>query len=249
MKKYLIFFWNASLMSSHAETHASVTGGVIQKLTDMLRRDISIGVFSPGTKLKISQIQKEYDVSAASAREALSQLSGEGYTLAVEQRGFFVTEMSQATLQDNANVRAELEALGLRWSIARQTAEWRAAVVSAHYLLKDAEKALETSFRDNILAWDELNRKFHLVLVANSGSPVLLELIEARYDLTRRFRLQAYAVDQDEKTALERLRQSAREHDEIAEATLALDADAGAALLKAHICKSRDGSPSVQSTS
>lgn len=48
----------------------------------------------------------------------------------------------------------------------------------------------------------------------------------------------------DEETALERLRQSAREHDEIAEATLALDADAGAALLKAHISKNRDYLPS-----
>lgn len=231
-------------MSPHTENLATGTRGVIQALTDMLRRDISIGVFEPGTKLKISHIQKEYDVSAASAREALSQLSGEGYTLAVEQRGFFVTEMSQATLQDNANVRAELEALGLRWSIARQTSEWRAAVVSAHYLLKDAEKALKNSFRENILAWDDLNRKFHLVLVANSGSPVLLEMIETRYDLTRRFRLQAYALDLGEETALQRLRRSAREHDEIAEATLALDADAGAALLKAHISKNRDYLPS-----
>lgn len=228
------------MSASAQKTPSSSGGGVIQTLTDMLRRDISIGVFAPGTKLKISQIQKEYHVSPASAREALSQLSGEGYAHAVEQRGFFVTEMSQATLQDNANVRAELEALGLRWSIERESAEWRAEVVSAHYMLKDAEKALERSFRDNILAWDELNRKFHLVLVGNSGSSVLLEMIEARYDLTRRFRLQAYAVDQDERTALDRLRISAREHDEIAEATLALDADRGAALLKAHISKSRN---------
>lgn len=236
-------------MSNSIKKLVTGTVGVIQKLTDMLRRDISIGVFAPGTKLKITQIQKEYDVSAASAREALSQLGGEGYVLAVEQRGFFVAEMSQATLQDNANVRAELESLGLRWSIARQTAEWRAAVVSAHYLLKDAEKALEKSFRDNILAWDDLNRKFHLALVANSGSPVLLEMIETRYDLTRRFRLQAYAVDQIETTALERLRQSAAEHAEIAEATLALDADRGAALLKAHITKSRSDALFLPTTS
>ncbi|MGJ8544644.1 MAG: GntR family transcriptional regulator [Sulfitobacter sp.] len=226
-------------MSSRAENHAPAPGGVIQNLTDMLRRDISLGVFAPGTKMKISQIQKEYAVSAASAREALSQLSGEGYAQAVEQRGFFVTEMSQATLLDNANVRAELEALGLTWSIARQTSEWRAAVLSAHYLLKEAEAALETSFRDNIIAWDERNKEFHLVLVANSGSPVLLEMIQTRYDLTRRFRLQAYAVDLGEDTALERLQQSAKEHDAIAEATLALDAGKGAALLRAHISKSR----------
>ncbi|KIN71036.1 GntR family transcriptional regulator [Sulfitobacter guttiformis] len=224
-------------MSSPVENIHPLSGGVIQNLTDMLRRDISLGVFAPGTKLKISHVQKEYAVSAASAREALSQLSGEGYVQAVEQRGFFVTEMSEERLLDNARVRAELEALGLIWSIARQTSEWRASVVSAHYLLQEAESALQTSFRDNIIAWDERNREFHLALVSNAGSPVLLEMIGARYDLTRRFRLQAYAVDLAENTALARLQQSADEHAAIAEATLSLDAEQGAALLKAHISK------------
>jgi GntR family carbon starvation induced transcriptional regulator len=204
----------------------------------MLRRDISMGVFAPGTKLKISQVQKEYNVSAASAREALSQLSGEGYTNAIEQRGFFVTEMSHATLLDNSRVRSELEALALEWSINNQTPEWRAKVMSAHYLLKEAEAALEGSFREHVIDWDVRNREFHLALVSNSGSPVLIEMIETRYDLTRRFRLRSHAFELGEDTALQNMRQSSKEHADIAEATLALNAKRGAALLRAHINKS-----------
>lgn len=212
-------------------------GGVIHKATDALRADISAGRLPPGEKLKVAWVRQTYDISAASAREALSQLCGEGYVDAIEQRGFFVSDMTSEVLLDNTRLRAELESLAFRWSVAHQTPEWRAGIVSSHFLLKEAEAAMLDNPARAIRTWDDRNRAFHMSLIANAGSPALIDLIRDRYDMTRRFRIHAYLRITDSDALRQRLQHSATDHEQIAQAALALDADKGAELLWAHINK------------
>lgn len=220
--------------SSGAERES---GGVIHSATDALRDDISAGRLSPGQKLKVTWVRETYQISAASAREALSQLCGEGYVDAVEQRGFFVSDMTTEALLDNTRLRAELESLAFRWSVERHSPEWRAGIVSSHFLLKEAESAMLENPAQAVRNWDDRNRAFHMSLITNAGSPALIDLIRDLYDKTRRFRIHAYLRLTETGALEQRLQRSAADHEEIAEAALALDAARGERALRAHINK------------
>ena len=56
-----------------------------------IKRDIIFGELKPSSKLKLDEIKKKYPVSLSTIRETLNRLSSEGFVVAEEQRGFFVS--------------------------------------------------------------------------------------------------------------------------------------------------------------
>jgi DNA-binding GntR family transcriptional regulator len=212
-------------------------GSIIASLSDRLRRDISLGSIKPGDKLNIEAIKRSYNVSHPSVREALSKLVGEGYVSFEESKGFRALQSSYEEQQDITRVRSELECLALEWSIQRTNVDWRATVVAAHYALSEVEKEMPSDPLNAALEWDARNRAFHFALVGNCASPKLLDLIEAQYDLSRRYRLMAHANDRSAKSRARWVEKSAREHDQIKQAALDGDIESGQAVLKKHITK------------
>jgi len=82
--------------TSSAETHQPLT----DQAFNCLRRDVMMGHFEPGRKLKLDELQELYGFSSSPLREAMSKLSQEGLIRSDERRGFRVTEISQQDLQD-----------------------------------------------------------------------------------------------------------------------------------------------------
>lgn len=213
-----------------------VSSTVTSDLSAKLRRDIVLGVIPPGARLNIEAIKRERKVSHPTIREALAHLAGEGYVTAEDNKGFRVLASSLDELHDISRLRAELEQLGLRWSIARTSTDWRSSVVAAHHALSEAEAEMAQDPANAAIAWDERNRQFHLALIGKCASPRLIQTVSTLYDLTRRYRLMAHAETCADQ--VEWLRCSADEHVRLRDHALAGNADAACALLGGHITTS-----------
>ena len=100
-----------------------------------LRRDVTMGVFEPGKKLKVDELQAIYGFSSSPLREALSKLSQEGLIRADDRKGFRVAEISKDDLQDITRMRLMLDIQALELAIELGDDEWEAEIVSAHYKL------------------------------------------------------------------------------------------------------------------
>jgi DNA-binding GntR family transcriptional regulator len=84
---------------------------------ERLRSDILSTKLVPGQKLHIAGLAKQFSVSLAAVREALSRLVADGLVQASDQRGFRVSPVSSADLADVTQTRIDIESLALRRSI------------------------------------------------------------------------------------------------------------------------------------
>ena len=78
-------------MGKHQNTVGSST-------YEKIKNDIIFGQLVPGSKLKLELIKSQYEASVSTLRETLNRLASEGFVLAEEQRGFYVTEVYQKEL-------------------------------------------------------------------------------------------------------------------------------------------------------
>ena len=91
-------------------------GTVAASAYDRIKQDIIFGRLEPGSKLKLNAMRLQYQASVSTIRETLGRLATEGFVLAAEQRGFFVTDVSADDLTEVANLRILLECSALRTS-------------------------------------------------------------------------------------------------------------------------------------
>ena len=202
-----------------------------------------MGVLEPGARLNIEALKREQKVSHPSIREALAQLVGEGYVSIEGNKGYRVLESSFGDLADTTRLRAELECLGLTWSIDNTDTDWRARVIAAHHALSEVEAEMLNDPVAFAIEWDERNKQFHGALIANSNSPRLIETASTLYDLTRRYRLMAYSsMRADHRGWLQRSR---REHDALKTLALSGDAERACSILRTHVTKSSDAAGAV----
>ncbi|EDM72324.1 transcriptional regulator, GntR family protein [Roseobacter sp. AzwK-3b] len=196
--------------SRTSETHMRIRDAVIS------------GKLKPGTKLKIEHLSREIGVGATPIREALSSLVSDGLVVREDQRGFRVAGISGREFDELLHVRSFVEERALRLSIERGGPEWEEGIVVALYRLQSIAPS-ETYDP----AWEGCHREFHLALNAGSGSETLLRLCSQFFDENSRYRhLSRYGGTAP--------RSVTDEHEGIAEAALARDADLAVEKLMTH---------------
>ena len=70
------------------------------KYYEGLQNDIIEGVLPPGEKLTIAKLKKRYGVGPTPLREALSRLLDTGLVTVVDNRGFYVRQVSEDDIRD-----------------------------------------------------------------------------------------------------------------------------------------------------
>lgn len=204
------------------------TSSTPKTLTDtvyrQMRRDIISGKLAPETKLRIEHIRKEYEVGATPLREALSRLSADGFVETEGQRGFRVTALSIADLDDITELRITLELKALRQSVEAGDELWESGVVSSYYQLTK----LESGGVYDVPEWEQRNHDFHWALLAACTSPWLLRFYGIVYDQHKRYRNLSLS------TSLQ-ARDVHAEHEQIYQAALARDLDLVCAASEQHI--------------
>jgi len=189
-----------------------------------LREMIVTGSLKPGEKLKIDGLRKRLDIGASPIREALSLLVSDNLVDRLDQRGFRTAAISTANFEEILKLRCTLEDLAFRESIAAASESWEEAIVLAHHRMQRAKGAGPETF-------EPLHKAFHMSLLANAQSPILLKFCSQLYDLNIRYRyLAGNALNYQRRDVGD-------EHTGILEAAVARDADLASARLLSHYRK------------
>jgi len=196
-------------------------GSATQRAYNTLRHMIVTGVLKPGEKLKIDGLRKRLETGASPIREALSLLTSDNLVERHDQRGFTAAGISAENFQEILVLRSTLEDLTLRESIANATQEWEESIVLAHHRMLRAEGGEFDLF-------EQLHKAFHMNLLANAKSPIMLKYCSQLYDLNIRYRyLAGSALSYQRRDVQE-------EHKGIMDAAVAGDADTASARLLNH---------------
>lgn len=172
-----------------AEAPAAATIG--ETAYRQIRADIIFGRLSPGQKLKLDQLKKDYDVSVSTLREILNRLSAEKLVLAEGQRGFEVTPVSRENLKEIAALRLLLESHAIAQSFASGDVEWEGQVVAAHHKLFSMEERMKAGNRSETELWKRYDWQFHQALVSACGSRTLMETHAGVFDKYLRYQMLA----------------------------------------------------------
>lgn len=192
-----------------------------QHAYNALRDLILTGELAPGEKLKIERLREIVGVGASPIREALSLLTSDQLVIRQDQRGFRAAETSRENFQEILKLRCELEGMALRQSIAHSNDAWTEDLVLAHHRMTRAQDDPTKNF-------EQLHKEFHLALISNCQSPLLLGFCSQLYDLNIRYRYLAARAAGYEG------RKIGDEHQQILDATVSGDFDRANELLCSH---------------
>ncbi|MBT5428529.1 MAG: GntR family transcriptional regulator [Rhodospirillaceae bacterium] len=159
------------------ETSSSKTVPLTEQALMRLRYDILNGSLLPGLQLKLDKLINHYGFSSSPLREALSRLSVEGLVKIEDRRGFFVSEVSIADIEEITKLRLILEPEALRESITKGDDEWETNIISCGYRLEKYENRISSQnpfISDS--EWASLHFDFHNSLLGGCTSARLLKL-------------------------------------------------------------------------
>lgn len=149
---------------------------VTQSTYDRIKLDIVFGKLSPGRKLTLQLMKKEYNASVSILRETLNRLSSDGFVTASPQRGFFVTPVSKQDLIEIAGLRTLLECHAITESIQNGDGNWEGRIVAAHHKLKIEETKMLAGNETDKALWKQRDWEFHLATISACNSTNLLSL-------------------------------------------------------------------------
>jgi DNA-binding GntR family transcriptional regulator len=193
-----------------------------------IKHDIIYGELEPGSKLKLDTLKARYAASLSTLREMLSCLASEGFVLAEEQRGFFVTSVSRDDLIEITNLRVLLECSALVESIENGDADWEGNLVAAHHKLHLMEIRMLDGDETQKENWKRYDWEFHLALIEACNSKNLLDIHATIYDKYLRYQMLVIT---------HRGQEAVDEHEGMFRAALARDSKLARDLLEKHIRK------------
>lgn len=191
-----------------------------------LRTAILTGALAPGEQLRFEQLQQMCGMSVSPVREALARLVAGGLVEGEHNRGYRVTLMTLAELDDIVQMRTQLEGWALERSIVLGDESWEADVIAGLHRLerlprKQGDEALHNE------EWAARHAHFHALLISAAGSPVLLNFCSQLYDRSDRYRRLSLTVETGKRDV-------SAEHRAILDAALARDAPLARSLLAHH---------------
>ena len=191
-----------------------------------LRAAIVSGEMEPGVVYSAPALGARFGVSATPVREAMLDLVREDLVEIVPNKGFRVTEISEADLDQITEIRLLIEP-----PIVREVTP----VIPEGDLpeLRELAQAIvEWAERGELVEYTEADRLFHLRLISYANNPRMTSLVS---DLRAHTRLYGLAT----LRAQGELVGVAHEHHTIVDAVETRDRDAVEAVMRAHISQVR----------
>lgn len=199
----------------------SVPGTAQQHALERLRGAVVSGLLRPGQRVNQEDVAELIGVSVGPVREALRVLEQEGQVTYRPRRGYFVTELRLADLEEVYELRELLEERAARHALRTLDEDAMERIVDA------AQDCAEAALAGDVIAELAANRRFHLAIVDAPDRPHATRMIRLLWDFTEAYRA-LYYNSPDERTA------ATEAHDRIIDALRARDADRLVAELDAH---------------
>lgn len=187
-----------------------------------IQNQIVAGTLAPGITLDEGLLSKQFSVSRTPVREALLQLSIEGYIKIVPRSGIYVVRLSNRELIEMTETLAHAEGLCARLVALRINDPQMKILTVLH---KDGKKAVDNK---DPVAYAQSNKAFHEFFYACCGNSYLVEHILGIRKRTNPYHQRGFHV-------LDRLTASWMEHDRLFTAVLAGDANAASHEATAHV--------------
>ncbi|RKS73155.1 DNA-binding GntR family transcriptional regulator [Actinomadura pelletieri DSM 43383] len=204
-------------------------GTTVERVVDELRERIQRGEFAAGQRLIETDLTTELNVSRGPLREAFGRLAAEGLVTMEPNRGALVRRLTRRDIEELYDVRRVLEG--------------EAAAVAARRIDEGDHRArLEAALEENarfretvdLTSYLEHNEEFHNLIMRIAGNELLT-------DLVGRFRRQALGIQlrnlvtAASSKARVSVSDSVDEHEQVAKAILAGDAELAERLMREHV--------------
>lgn len=190
-------------------------------MLDELRRRIIGRELRPGDQILADAVAEELGVSRVPVREALRILEGENQVEHRPHKGYFVTEMRLADLQELYRIRHLLESDALRQTVPALEEDDFAE-------MEAAQEELETAHREaDIRGHVEANRRFHWAFLRPLRMSRMSRLIQVHYDSCDPYGALYYNTPDNRE-------RSEREHRELIAAARGRDVDRVIEVLERH---------------
>lgn len=190
-----------------------------------LRAAMIAGDMRPGVLYSAPTLAARFGVSATPVREAMLDLASEGLVEAVRNKGFRITELSDQDLDQITQLRMLIEVPTVAELADRREGQLAERVEELRGSALELEKLAE---RGDLIAYLEVDRRFHLGLLALSGNQHLVQVVGNLRARSRLYGLHALAERGQ-------LVSSAREHQQILDLVLAHDVEGAGGLMRRHI--------------
>jgi DNA-binding GntR family transcriptional regulator len=201
---------------------------ISSRISALLREAILVGKLAPGEKINLDRLREHYGISISPLREAVARLEADGLVVFEDQRGYRVAPVSLKDLAEVTSLRAQFEVTALRSSIECGNLDWESNVMRALYLLNRTER--DDAHPQTVEAWEAAHSDFHRALIGACQMPLLLRFCTVLRNMNDRYHrlyMPGNPPDRDIKA----------EHEDIAMAAIAHDADRACAALASHITK------------
>lgn len=196
-----------------------------EQVAEALRALLISGKMRPGTVYSAPSLAAGFGVSATPVREAMLDLASEGLVEVVRNKGFRVTELTEAELDAMAELRMLVEPPVMGMVAAACEGEVAEAVEALRPLAKEITAAAR---RGDLVSYIEADTQFHVRFLALHGNRHVVD--EVRH-LRSRSRL--YGLEDLLGTGL--MLTLCEEHEEMVDLALARDAERMTALVAQHI--------------
>jgi DNA-binding GntR family transcriptional regulator len=194
-----------------------------EEITETLRGAVISGELKPGVVYSAPSLAEQFGVSPTPVREAMLDLAKEGLVEIARNKGFRVTHLSAAELDDITELRALIEV-----PVVRRITEAGVDPAVIGRLRPLAEAVEDAARRRDFIAHVTVDMEFHLALLALSGNTRLVDIVRSLRTSSRIYGLRTLP----EGGALF---DSSHEHAELLDLIEAGDADGAENLMRRHI--------------
>lgn len=195
---------------------------LVGRVASALRDMIILDELKPGTRIRERQLSERLNVSRTPLREAIRILVSERLVDSLPNRGAVVANPDMEEVRQLLEVLGTLEALGGRLAATAATDDQIQEILALHH------EMLTAYYRKDKLAYFKLNQAIHKGIVGAGGNRVLVDT-----HLHHNARL--YRIRYISNQRNDRWHEAVEQHELIAAALKARDAERLADLLRDHI--------------
>jgi DNA-binding GntR family transcriptional regulator len=195
------------------------------KAYDAIKKKLLSGEIGPGKRIREDLLAEEVSMSRTPVREAISQLTAEGFIVSLPRKGLFSSNPSREEFLDFLRIREALEILAVQQCVERIK---DAGISQLDRLLTNYEQALISGDRAEA---SELDSRFHKAVAELSESRKLVRFIGELEDFMRLARAKERPDLSPEEKEL-----SIQQHRAILDAVRARDVAGAVAAIRTNIC-------------
>lgn len=154
-----------------------------EHIVEELEKKIVDGALQPGQRIIEEALCKTLGVSRSPVREAFQILESRGFVVREPRKGISVARSTQREAEDIYRIRASLDGLATSLAVEKQTPEFLKKLKKMH------EQMIRAAEKENVAAYQQLNEKFHGLLINVCENPRLIQLIQNFDKQTIRYRM------------------------------------------------------------